>query len=92
MNDPKSGLNAVAEAAKQAPGKGLPPVHLWHPEHCGEIDIRSRVGHGTRVSVYLPASEPSRQLFGRELPGSLELQQDGPTLATLARNMGVVAR
>ena len=39
MNDPKSGLNAVAEAAKQAPGKGLPPVHLWHPEHCGEIDI-----------------------------------------------------
>ncbi|MFN3879387.1 MAG: DUF1285 domain-containing protein [Brevundimonas sp.] len=39
MNDPKSGLNAVAQAAKQAPGKGLPPVHLWHPEHCGEIDI-----------------------------------------------------
>jgi len=39
MDDPKSGLNAVAEAAKQAPGKGLPPVHLWHPEHCGEIDI-----------------------------------------------------
>jgi hypothetical protein len=39
MSDPKSGLNAVAEAAKQAPGKGLPPVHLWHPEHCGEIDI-----------------------------------------------------
>ena len=39
MDNPKSGLNAVAEAAKQAPGKGLPPVHLWHPEHCGEIDI-----------------------------------------------------
>src|SRR6202167_3741904 len=29
----------VAEAQKQAPGRGLPPVHLWHPEHCGEIDI-----------------------------------------------------
>lgn len=39
MDDTKSGLNAVAEAAKQAPGKGLPPVHLWHPDHCGEIDI-----------------------------------------------------
>ncbi|SDQ09071.1 DUF1285 domain-containing protein [Brevundimonas sp. 374] len=39
MDNPKSGLNAVAEAAKQAPGKGLPPVHLWHPEHCGDIDI-----------------------------------------------------
>jgi len=39
MDNPKSGLNAVAEAAKQVPGKGLPPVHLWHPEHCGDIDI-----------------------------------------------------
>lgn len=39
MDNPKSGLNAVAVAAKQAPGKGLPPVHLWHPEHCGDIDI-----------------------------------------------------
>ena len=39
MDNPKSGLNAVAEAAKQAPGKGLPPVHLWHPEHCGDIDV-----------------------------------------------------
>ena len=39
MDNPKSGLNAVAEAAKQAPGKGLPPVHLWRPEHCGDIDI-----------------------------------------------------
>ena len=26
-------------AAKQAPGRGLPPVHLWNPAHCGEIDI-----------------------------------------------------
>ena len=33
------GLAAVAGAAKQAPGRGLPPVHLWHPEHCGDIDI-----------------------------------------------------
>ena len=39
MDNPRSGLNAVAEAAKQGPGKGLPPVHLWHPEHCGDIDI-----------------------------------------------------
>ncbi len=36
---PASGLAAVTAAAKQAPGRGLPPVHLWHPEHCGDIDI-----------------------------------------------------
>lgn len=29
----------MAEATRQAPGRGLPPVHLWNPAHCGEIDI-----------------------------------------------------
>src|SRR4029453_10916526 len=33
------GLDGVIAAAKQAPGRGLPPVHLWNPPHCGEIDI-----------------------------------------------------
>lgn len=35
----KSRLDDVAAAAKQAPGRGLPPVHLWKPAHSGEIDI-----------------------------------------------------
>jgi hypothetical protein len=30
---------AEAEGAKK---RGLPPVHLWNPTHCGEIDIRIR--------------------------------------------------
>ena len=34
-----SGLDGVIAAAKQAPGRGLPPVHLWNPAHCGDIDI-----------------------------------------------------
>lgn len=38
------GLDAIATAAQsfqkgQAPGRGLPPVHLWNPAHSGEIDI-----------------------------------------------------
>jgi hypothetical protein len=34
------GLEGVIAAAKaQAPGRGLPPVHLWNPAHCGDIDI-----------------------------------------------------
>lgn len=41
---PKPGLDAIAQAAQtlqkgQAPGRGLPPVHLWNPAHSGEIDI-----------------------------------------------------
>lgn len=41
MNDApsKSSLEGVIAAAKQAPGRGLPPVHLWNPTHCGDIDI-----------------------------------------------------
>ena len=35
----KPGLDGVIAAVKQAPGRGLPPVHLWNPAHCGEIDI-----------------------------------------------------
>ena len=36
----QGGLEGVIAAAKaQAPGRGLPPVHLWNPAHCGEIDI-----------------------------------------------------
>jgi len=35
----KPGLDGIAAAAKQAPGRGLPPVHLWNPAHSGEIDI-----------------------------------------------------
>lgn len=40
--DSKTGLAALTEAAKQAPGRGLPPVHLWNPAHCGDIDILIR--------------------------------------------------
>ncbi len=32
------GLAASARAAKK--GRGLPPVHLWNPPFCGDLDIR----------------------------------------------------
>lgn len=32
---------SLASAARAASGKkGLPPVHLWNPEFCGDLDIR----------------------------------------------------
>ena len=31
---------SLASAARQAKGKGLPPVHLWNPEFCGDLDMR----------------------------------------------------
>jgi hypothetical protein len=34
------GLDVIAGAAKNAAQKGPPPVHLWNPPYCGEIDLR----------------------------------------------------
>ena len=36
----KSGLDAIAGAAKTAGKKGPPPVHLWNPPFCGDLDMR----------------------------------------------------
>src|SRR5262245_30608796 len=36
----KNGLEVLAGTVKTASGKGPPPVHLWNPAYCGEIDMR----------------------------------------------------
>jgi len=36
----KTGLEGIAGAVKTASRKGPPPVHLWNPDFCGEIDMR----------------------------------------------------
>jgi hypothetical protein len=41
-----AGLDGIAGALKSASGHGLPPVHLWNPPYCGEIDMRI-AGDGT---------------------------------------------
>ncbi|SLN56617.1 hypothetical protein PEL8287_03047 [Roseovarius litorisediminis] len=30
----------IAASARAAKGKGLPPVHLWNPPFCGDLDMR----------------------------------------------------
>lgn len=30
----------IAASVKAAKGKGLPPVHLWNPPFCGDLDMR----------------------------------------------------
>jgi uncharacterized protein len=39
-SSPGRPLDALAAAAQSAVKKGLPPVHLWNPAYCGEIDMR----------------------------------------------------
>ena len=35
-----SGLDGLVGAAKAASNRGPPPIHLWNPAYCGEIDMR----------------------------------------------------
>ena len=35
-----SGLEAITGAVKRAGEKGPPPVHLWNPPFCGDLDLR----------------------------------------------------
>ena len=30
----------IAASVRAAKGKGLPPVHLWNPPFCGDLDMR----------------------------------------------------
>jgi len=37
---PVVGLDAITAAARREGARGLPPVHLWNPPFCGDLDMR----------------------------------------------------
>jgi uncharacterized protein len=54
------GLTAAARdaASNSAAGKGLPPVHLWNPPFCGDLDMR--IAHdGTWFYMGTPIGRPA---------------------------------
>lgn len=52
------GLDGLASAARTAASKGLPPVHLWNPDFCGDIDMR--IGSdGTWFYMGTPIGRPA---------------------------------
>jgi len=40
QNIVKPTAESLAQAAQKASTKGLPPVHLWNPPFCGDLDMR----------------------------------------------------
>src|ERR1700742_3143345 len=51
-------LDALTTAARSAANKGLPPVHLWNPDFCGDIDMR--IGNdGTWFYMGTPIGRPA---------------------------------
>jgi uncharacterized protein len=55
---PPAGLEAIAAAAKMSGEKGPPPVHLWNPPYCGEIDMRI-AADGTWFYQKTPIGRPA---------------------------------
>ena len=80
-----SGLDGVIAAAKQGPGRGLPPVHLWHPAHCGEIDIVIR-----KNGLWFHEGTPiGREALVRLFSTVLRKDPDGFVLVTPAEKLAI---
>ena len=58
MQPQAAGLDAIAGAAKQAGAKGPPPVHLWNPPFCGDLDMRI-AADGTWFYLKTPIGRPA---------------------------------
>lgn len=85
QSESKAGLDGVISAAKQAPGRGLPPVHLWNPAHCGEIDIVIR-----RDGVWIHEGTPiGREALVRLFSTVLRKDPDGFHLVTPVEKMRI---
>ena len=81
----RTGLDGVAQAAKAAGGKGLPPVHLWNPAHCGDIDIRIR-----KDGVWFHEGTPiGREALVRLFSTILRRDPDGFHLVTPVEKMRI---
>jgi hypothetical protein len=52
-----SGLDAVAGAVGKAAGRGPPPVHLWDPPFCGDLDLKI-AADGTWHYLKTPIGRP----------------------------------
>ena len=52
------GLDGLTTAARTAASRGLPPVHLWNPDFCGDIDMRI-ASDGTWFYMGTPIGRPA---------------------------------
>jgi uncharacterized protein len=85
-----SGLDGLTTAAKDAAAggkaKGLPPVHLWNPPFCGDLDMRI-ASDGTWFYLGTPIGRPAMvRLFSTILK-----REDGKHfLVTPVEKVGIV--
>jgi len=77
--------DTLAAAALTASGKGLPPVHLWNPAFCGDIDMRI-ARDGTWFYLGTPIGRPALvKLFSQ----ILKREGDDYFLVTPVEKVGI---
>src|SRR6478672_2150158 len=54
----QSGLDSLTASLPRPGSKGLPPVHLWDPPFCGDIDMRI-AADGTWFYMKTPIGRPA---------------------------------
>ena len=80
-----AGLNGVVAAISAGPGRSPPPVHLWNPAHCGEVDIVIR-----RDGQWIHEGSPiGREALVRLFASVLRKDPDGFHLVTPVEKMRI---
>lgn len=76
---------SLAEVARQAGTKGLPPVHKWNPAFCGDLDMRI-TRDGTWLYLGTPIGRPE---LVRLFSTILKREGDSYFLVTPAEKVGI---
>jgi hypothetical protein len=80
------GLDALARTAGEAGRRGPPPVHLWNPPFCGDLDMRI-AADGTWFYLKTPIGRPALvKLFA----SVLKREADKYFLVTPVEKCGIV--
>src|SRR5689334_25288339 len=80
-----SNLDGLMSAAREAGRKGLPPVHLWNPPFCGDIDMRI-AADGTWFYLGTPIGRPA---LVRLFSTVLKREGEGYFLVTPVEKVGI---
>lgn len=85
MSAPEALSALIAAAQAAGPTRGLPPVHLWNPPHCGTIDIRIR-----KDGVWMHEGSPiGRPALVRLFSTVLRRDPDGFHLVTPVEKLAI---
>ena len=79
------GIEAIADAVKREGSKGPPPVHLWNPPFCGDIDMRI-AADGTWFYLKTPIGRPA---LVRLFASVLKREADKYFLVTPVEKVGI---